>query len=117
MMKMIKRSERTIKARHMIAGFKNFGGESKLIGEYSKWKELSDGSRLQVSYEIYSVSGVANSQTFYFMSDVLGNVASVATYDLGEVLEWLKNHGYKTTHDWYIQDYGMSEEVWQEWNA
>ena len=113
-MELFKKSERIIKTSVLIKSMKANGAEFENLGEFMKWKELADGSRLSVSMTLYQVK--ANSNKCYFFSDSLGRMASPMVVDRKEAVDWLKNHGYKTTHDFYIEDYGMSEETWKEWS-
>lgn len=113
-MTIIKKSERNLKARHLIAGLKDSGNTVKEIGKFSKWIEVYNG-KLQWSNTLYEIE--ADGKTAYFLVDSLGWVACVINPDKNDVMDWLKNHGYKTEKDWYIEDYGMSEETWNAWNG
>ena len=112
-MKLYKKSERLLKTAATLKSFRAIGFTTKHIGEYDRWKELENG-RLQVKINVYEVVG--NGMTCYFCSDTLGRVASAMITDLQEVMDWLKEHGYKTDKQWHIEDCGMSEELWNEWN-
>ena len=114
-MTLYKKSERVLKMSLLIKGLKEIGCTFREIGEFSKWKEVQDG-RLQVTMTIYEMTRPDDENKYYLVSDVLGRLACEVQKDKKEVLDRMKAHGYKTTHDWYIQDYGMSEETWREWN-
>lgn len=114
MLKIYKVSERVLKVSLMIKALKDIGSEVKQLGEFMKWKELDDGSRLSVSMTLYQIK--TSDRVAYFFSDVLGRLACEAFLDVNDGYDWLRKHGYKTDHDFYIQDYGMTEETWQEWN-
>lgn len=120
-MKYIKRSERILKATAFNVGLKLAGGVVREIAEYSKWHELQNGEyagcRTQVKMfivkaDMSKVSGIVG----YFLKDSMGMVASDIVTDINDIKHWLDDHGYKTIHDWYVQDCGMSEETWKEWN-
>lgn len=112
-MKLYKMSERTIKATPMLAAYRASGFKTTDMGRWCKWKELDYG-RIQVKFDVYRV--VNDMITVYLMCDSLDRVAAPMTESKEEVLGWLKEHGYKPEKQWYIEDYGMDEETWEEWN-
>ena len=114
MLKMYKRSERVLQVSCMIKAMRNCGSEVKNLGEYMKWKELENGSRISVSLTLYQAKTL--DRIAYFFEDSLGKLACEAFVNINDGYEWLKSHGFKTDHDFYIQDYGMTEETWAEWN-
>lgn len=114
-MELFKKSERQIKASSMLKTFRTIGGTTKSIGEYMKWKDLSDGSRLSVSISVYEIK--YEGQTMYLLEDSLGRVAAPVQENKAEIMDWLKAHGYKTEHKFYTEDYGMTEETWRAWNS
>jgi hypothetical protein len=113
-MKLYKKSERKMNIYDFKKAMKAGGFEAKSIGEYRKWKELHDG-RVSVRMTIYEISrgGVAEG---YVLADVLDRVACQIILNKQEVLDWIKEHGYKTDKQFYMEDMGMSEELWNEWN-
>ena len=113
-MKIYKNAERILKTNPMIQGFKANGFAVKNLGEYCKWAEVERG-KIQKTMTVYKVSG--NGIDAYFLSDSLNRVACELQKDKAEVFGWLKDHGYKPVKKWYIEDYGMSEETWNEWNG
>lgn len=117
-MEYIKRKDRTLKASAFNAGMKAVNGTTRMIGEYAKWKDLDNGSRIQMKFDIIEVSvpnGPVNKA--YYLRDGLGFMASIVCGDLKDVKQWLIDHGFKTIKDWYIEDNGMSEETWKIWNS
>lgn len=123
MLQLLKRKERHLKVSKFLQTMRQLKAETKEIGEYKKWKELSDGSRLSVSITVYSVKlntekyGVKNTTICYCMEDSLGmEMQNVLTENLEEIKTWLKEKGYKTTKQFYLEDCCMSEETWEEWN-
>lgn len=121
-MKHFKRSERIMKAAAFNAGIKSAGGVVKEVAEYSKWHELQNGdytgSRIQVKMFIVKVNlSKVNGNVGYYLNDDMGMIASDITLDINDIKRWLVDHGYKAIHDWYVQDCGMSEETWREWNT
>lgn len=123
MLQLLKRKERFLKVSTFLQTMRQFNNKTEEIGEYTKWKELSDGSRLAVSVTVYKVTvderkyGGNKVKTAYCMKDSLGfEMQKVLTEDLEEIKTWLKEKGYKTTKQFYLEDYGMSEETWEEWN-
>lgn len=116
-MKYFKRSERIVKAMVLNAGIKSVGGIVKEVAEYSKWHEQDTGSRIQVKmFVIKADFGKVNGTVGYYLKDGMGMVASDIVTDINDIKCWLDDHGYKTIHDWYVQDCGMSEKTWKEWN-
>ena len=113
-MKYIKRNERYMKAAAMFKMIVDNGGTVKDVAEYSKWHNLPNG-RIQVTLKIMKME--ANVNTGYILEDNLGMIASYAEQDLNEIKSFLANNGFKPIKDWYIQDCGMSEETWKEWNS
>lgn len=114
-MTLTKKSDRVLKTAAFIKAIRSVGGDVKNLGEFRRWKELSDGSRLSVSLTLYRVS--ANGKTGYFFSDSLGRVACPLCPDLAEMKNFLHDKGYKTDRDFYIEDYGMTPEDYAAWNA
>lgn len=120
-MKYIKRSERILKATAFNTGLKSIGIVVKEVAEYSKWHELQSGehagNRVQIKMLIVKVDmSKVNGSIGYYLKDSMGMVASDIVTDINDIKRWLDDHGYKTIHDWYVQDYGMDEETWKEWN-
>lgn len=121
-MKYFKRSERILKAAAFNTGLKSAGGVVQEVAEYSKWHEFQNGvhagSKIQMKMfimkaDMSKVSGIVG----YYLKDGMGMVASDIVVDINEIKCLLADHGYKTVHDWYTQDCGMSEETWKEWNT
>lgn len=113
-MKLYKKADRNTKTQDFLRIFKDTGFATQNIGEWKKWKELPDG-RLSVSMTVYEIKKDDQVQG-YILSDTLQRVACPITLDKQEVMDWLKEKGYKTAKEWYLQDYGMTEEAWEEWN-
>jgi hypothetical protein len=118
-MELIKKSERKTKIQDAFNTWKQLGATFENEGRYMKWKEVSNG-RMAVKFDIYKVRVVNKNfnldSTFYVFSDTLDRMAlSDDKVDWGEICTWLKEHGYKTEKDFYIQDQGMSEEAYEEW--
>lgn len=113
-MNYIKRSERFIKAANMFKTIRDAGGAVKEIAEYSKWRNLNEGSRIQVTLTIVKMVNMGN--TAYILKDNMGMLASFPTTDLQELKSFLTEKGFKPIKDWYIQDCGMTEDTWNEWN-
>ena len=59
-MNYIKRSERFIKAANMFKTIRDAGGVVKEIAEYSKWHNLNEGSRIQVTLTIVKMVNMGN---------------------------------------------------------
>ena len=113
-MKYIKRNERFMKASAMFKVITDNGGFVNEVAEYSKWHELPNG-RIQVTLKLMKIQ--ANNNAGYILEDNMGMLASYAISDLGEMKKFLVDHGFKPIKDWYIQDCGMSDETWKEWNT
>lgn len=114
-MKLYKKAERALKVVAMLKTFKETGYKTRHIGEWDRWKELPDGGRLQVKIDVYEVKN--DMITCYMLGDTLGRVAAQLTEDKADVMAWLQEHGYKTCKRWHIEEAGMSEELWNEWNG
>lgn len=123
MLQLLKRKERHLKVSNFLQTMRQMQAETKEVGEYKKWKELSDGSKLSVSVTVYKVTidtrkfGGDKVNTLYCMEDSLGmEMQNVLTENLEEIKTWLNEKGYKTVKQFYLEDCGMSEETWAEWN-
>lgn len=114
-MTLTKKSDRALKTAEFLRICRSTGMETSNLGEFRKWKELRDGSRLSVSLTLYRISAVGN--VAYFFSDSLGRVACPLCPDLAEMKNFLHDKGYKTDRDFYIEDYGMTAEAYAAWNA
>ena len=113
-MKLYAKENRTIKTATLLQVMRESGYTTRHIGEWDRWKDMRDGGRLQVKIDVYEVKNEI--MTAYLVSDSLGRVAAPLTEDKKEVMEWLEEKGYKTDKEWYMQDCGMNEETWEEWN-
>lgn len=111
----IKRRERFIKADVFTKPIKDNGGTVREVGEYSKWKNIDEYSRIQATFTILAMSATAG--TAYILKDNMGMVACYPTQDINELTSFLAEKGFKPIKEWYIQDCGMSEETWKEWNT
>ena len=114
-MKLFKKDERVMRTAVMTKALKECGFKVREVGEYSKWKDMRSGGRLQVKITVYESKG--DDRTFYIVSDSLDRVAAPMINDKKEVMDWLKDHGYKTTKQWYLEDCGMDESTWNYWNG
>ena len=114
-MKLYKKADRKLNVANMLKAFKDCGFRSKHIGEWDKWKDLYDGGRLQVKIDVYEIKN--EDVTSYMIGDTLGRVAAPLVSDKEEVMDWLKEHGYKRDKQWYMEDYGMDESTWNYWNG
>lgn len=114
-MKLYKKSERILKVSATLKAFKEIGYKTRHIGEWDRWKELSNGGRMQVKIDVYEVKN--DTMTCYMLGDTLGRVAAQLTEDKADVMAWLQEHGYKTCKRWHIEEAGMSEELWNVWNG
>ena len=111
----IKRSERFIKAANFTKPIKDNGGTVREVGEYAKWKNIDEDSKIQVRFTILEMN--VNGNKGYILKDNMGMVACYPTQDVNELKSFLEEKGFKPIKDWYIQDCGMSEETWKEWNT
>ena len=112
-MKLFKKSERGLKVADMLHTFRECGYTTRHIGEWCRWKEIEYG-RIQVKINVYEIKNPQ--KTAYMVGDTLGRVAAQLTEDKQDVMNWLAEHGYKTDKQWYIEDCGMDEDTWNEWN-
>lgn len=115
-MKYYKFNERFVKHSIVAKTFKSMGGKVGTHGEYTRWINISRGARVSEqltikSYDLRSVGGSLG----YALVDNFGSLASDLV-TIEEIKAFLKDNGFKTTHDWYVQDNGMSEDTWNEWN-
>lgn len=112
-MVLIKKCDRK-KASIYIKAFKEVGIKVKKLQEYRKWKNLSDGGRMTVKMDLYEVNdGVGK---VYFLSDTLNRKATKYIENVEEIYSWLEEKGYKKEKQFYLEDYGMDLETWNEWN-
>lgn len=114
-----KSADRLIKTQIFINSVKTGAPQIqfKTIDRFIKWKELDGGSKVSVKFDLIRLYNTDNKATAYILSDSLDRLACIAHPDLEEIRTWLTKHGYKPEKDFYIQDYGMSEETWNEWNT
>ncbi len=114
-----KSADRLIKTQIFINSVKTGAPQIqfKTIDRFIKWKELDGGSKISVKFDLIRFYNPDNKATAYILSDSFDRLACIAHPDLEEIHAWLIEHGYKAEKDFYIQDYGMSEETWNEWNT
>ena len=115
-MTLTKKADRVLPVRAFIACLRSNGMEIVNLGDFRKWKELRDGSRLSVKLTLYRASA-SNGKAAYFFSDSLDRIACAVNPNLEEMTAFLRDHGYKSDHDFYVEDYGMTEESYREWNS
>lgn len=115
-MKFFKFNERVMSHTKMAKVFKEQGIIVGTHGEYTRWINLQHGSKIseQLTIKSYDARPIGGCLC-YVLVDNWGKWASDLT-TLEEIKTFLKDNGFKTTHDWCVQDNGMSEETWQEWN-
>ncbi len=111
----IKRNERFVKAANFTKPIRDNGGKVKEIAEYAKWHNINEHDKVQVGFIILEVA--VNGNKAYILKDNFGMMASYPTQDLDELKTFLVEKGFKPIKDWYLQDCGMSEETWKEWNS
>lgn len=114
-MKLYKKSERHMNVYKTLAGFRKCGMTTAELGRWKKWKELRDGGRLSVRIDVFELR-LNNQVQGYIVGDTLGKVAAPIVLDKQEVLDWLKEKGYKPEKQWEMEENGMTEELWNEWN-
>jgi hypothetical protein len=118
MLEILKKSERKMNASEMLSVFRKCGWQTKGLGRYMKWKDLPDGSRLSVHIDVYQITDNTEKHlTSYVMADTLGRFMHNLTLDKTEIFNWLKEKGYKPEKKWWLEDGGMTEEVWNAWNS
>lgn len=114
-MQYIKRADRFIKAASFTKPIRDNGGRIREVAEYAKWHRIDEYNKVQVGFIILEMTVGENRG--YILKDNFGMVASYPTQDLGEIKEFLTQKGFKPIKDWYLQDCGMPEETWREWNT
>lgn len=113
-MELLKKSDRIISRAAMVKGLRASGCEVKEIQEYCKFKNVYRG-KIEVKLCLHEVI-VANGCVFYLLSDSLDNICTQILIDLDDIKIWLNEHGYKKDKQFYVEDCGMSEDLWNEWN-
>ena len=117
-MELIKKSERNLKTQDVFNTWKALGATFENEGRFMKWKEVSNG-RLAVKFDVYKVRIVNKDfnidTTSYIFSDTLDRIAFNGYASYGEICDWLKEHGYKSEKNFYIEEQRMSEESYNEW--
>lgn len=115
-MKLYAKSERTISTGTLLSTFRTAGYKTTNVGVWCRWKEYG-GCKVQVKMTVYEVKANVPMACFtaYLISDTLGRVAAPMVENKQEIMDWLKEKGYKPERQWYIEDYGMSEETWDAW--
>lgn len=114
-MQYIKRSDRFIKTTAFTKPIRDNGGKVREVAEYAKWHNIDECSKVQVGFIILEIA--VNGNKAYILKDSFGMMASYPTQDLTEMKVFLIGKGFKPIKDWYIQECGMSEETWKEWNS
>lgn len=124
MIELLKMSERKLNGFQCKKDFEEVGAKTKNLGTWKKWKTLKGGhDRITVSVTVIEVHLCFNGfcakydNVFYLLIDSLDKIMTKGyPKDFLDVEQWLREKGYKTEHDFYTQDYGMSEDDWIEWN-
>lgn len=115
-MKYFKFNERCMKHSVVSQMLRGDGAVTGTHGEYTRGINLSNGSKVseQLTIKSYDARPVGGNLVYVLVDNFDMWASDTAT--LEEIKAFLKDNGFKTTHDWYVQDNGMSEETWQEWN-
>ena len=117
-MKLYKKSERIFKLHDVLKGASAIGYHTHRVGEYRRWKELPDGSRLSVKIDVFFIKNLADPTIKgYVLGDTFGRLAAPIVPNKEEVMQWLKDHEYKTDKQFYMEDCGMTLETWNQWNG
>lgn len=115
---LLKKSERTVRTQDAFNTWKALGVTFQNKGRFMKFKNVPNG-RMSVKFDVYKVRIVDKKfnldSTFYIFSDTLDRIAFNGYVSWGEVCDWLKEHGYKTEKDFYVEEQGMSEEAYEAW--
>lgn len=115
MIEIIKMKDRTLDASLAFKAMRDCGWKTKHIGEFDKWKDSCNGVRRQAKVDLYEII-TTDSKKAYVLVDTFGKVMHSLNPDKQEVMNWLKDNGYKKDKDWYIEDCGMTEDTWNKWN-
>lgn len=110
-----KMAERTLDAATALKAFRAGGWQTKEIGTFCKWKDGRFGSRYQAKVTAYEIT-TTDGRVAYVMVDTLDKIMNPLEPDKATVMGWIKDHDYKPEKDWYIEDGGMTEEMWAAWN-
>lgn len=113
MLTIFKKSERNLNATQMLSVFRQMNYQTKHIGEFDKWKE-ANGIKYQAKINVYQIN--MDDKIAYVMADNFDRFMNPFTEDKKEIMNWLKEKGYKTDKQWYMEDCGMTEDLWNEWN-
>lgn len=105
-MELIKATSRNIKAKAMFEGMKAVGASVEHIDKFSKFKELEDGIKVEISFNVYEINN-----EFAVLVDAVGRLATNAT-PKAEVMSWLEEHGYKDWDRFEIEENGVDPEAW-----
>lgn len=117
-MELIKKSERNVNVESALKTYRQIGADIKSKGRFMKWKDCPNG-RMSVHLDVYIVSIDSDELKahgqWYVLGDTLGRMAYSGQDNWTDIQNWLSSKGYKTEKDFYTQDYGMTEESYQEW--
>ena len=97
-----------------IKGLKEAGASVKRFSQLHKMIEREYGS-IEYRYNIYEIS-TQYGKTAVAFHDGLNRLQYQAD-NAKELIKFLMDKGYKTSKKFYIEDCGMSEELWNEWNG
>ena len=114
MMNLIKKADRIMNIHMFREAMKATNTNLEEIATYCKWKEVSTG-RLQVKFTIYKLTD-KDGNVNYTVTDSLNRIACTVTNSITDITDFFSTNGYMPEKDWYINEYGMTEESWNEWN-
>lgn len=99
-----------------IKGMKDAGANVKKFPQLHKMVEReSCNCRIEYRYNIYEISTQFGKMAVAFHDGI--NRLQYQANDAKELIEFLVSKGYKTSKKFYMEECGMSEELWNEWNG
>ena len=98
-----------------IKSLKEAGLSVKRFPQLHKMVEKADYS-IEYAYNTYEVSTELGRKTAIAFLDGLNRLQYQAD-NAKELMKFLADKGYKTSKKFYMEDLGMSEESWNEWNG
>lgn len=97
-----------------IKGLKDAGANVKRFPQLHKMVE-KECYRVEYRYNIYEISTQYGKIAVAFHDSL--NCLQYQADNAKELIKFLMDKGYKTSKKFYIEELGMSEELWNEWNG
>lgn len=111
---MVTKMKIEMKEALMIKNFRDNGTSIKKFPTLHKMvkKEYFD---IEYRYNIYEIKSDYGKMAIAFLAGL--NMLMYKADSAKEITDFLKGKGYKTSKKFYMEDCGMPEETWNQWNG